>query len=232
MTKHLEVQIWSDIACPWCFIGKRRFEAALAEFPHKDEVDILWHAFELDPSAAKQTEVPFLERLAKKYGMPLATAEQRTRDITKLAAAEGLNFRFDIIQHGNTFDAHRLNHLALQQGKQDAVNEALMSAYLEQGVPIGDRSAIAKVAALAGLDPDAVAGVLESDAYEAEVRADEREAAKLGISGVPFFIIGRYAISGAQPKEVFTRALGLAWGEHAPVALADAPVCGPDGCPI
>lgn len=238
MTKKLRIDIWSDIACPWCHVGKRRFEAALATFPHKDEVEVTWRAFELDPSA-KARSMPesgaYAERLAKKYGMPVPVAEQRIQQLVDTAAAEGLAFRFDKIQPGNTFDAHRLVHLGLEQGKQDAVKEAFFRGYLEQGAAIGEKSDIAKIATDAGLDADAVAGVIESDQYADEVRADEREAAELGVNGVPFFVIGRYAISGAQPAEVFTRALTMAWNELAkplPVAFAEGAACGPDGCAI
>jgi predicted DsbA family dithiol-disulfide isomerase len=219
-------------------VGKRRFEAALAKFPHKDEVEIVWRAFELDPSA-KARSLPegsnYAERLAKKYGMPVPVAEQRIEQLVETAAGDGLTFRFDQIKPGNTFDAHRIVHFALEKGKQDAVKEKMLSGYLEHGAAIGDKAAVAKLATDAGLDADEVAAVLESDAYAADVRGDEQEAAELGISGVPFFVVGRYAISGAQPKEVFERALDLAWKEHSATPLqtfAEGAACGPDGCAI
>jgi predicted DsbA family dithiol-disulfide isomerase len=219
-------------------VGKRRFEAALAKFPHRDEVEVVWRAFELDPSA-KARSLPegsnYAERLAKKYGMPVPVAEQRIEQLVETAAGDGLTFRFDQIKPGNTFDAHRIVHFALEKGKQDAVKEKMLSGYLEHGAAIGDKSAVAKLATDAGLDADEVAAVLESDAYAADVRGDEQEAAELGISGVPFFVVGRYAISGAQPKEVFERALDLAWKEHSATPLqtfAEGAACGPDGCAI
>jgi predicted DsbA family dithiol-disulfide isomerase len=219
-------------------VGKRRLEAALAKFPHKDEVEIVWRAFELDPSA-KARSLPegsnYAERLAKKYGMPVPVAEQRIEQLVETAAGDGLTFRFDQIKPGNTFDAHRIIHFALEKGKQDAVKEKMLSGYLEHGAAIGDKAAVAKLATDAGLDADEVAAVLESDAYAADVRGDEQEAAELGISGVPFFVVARYAISGAQPKEVFERALDLAWKEHSATSLqtfAEGAACGPDGCAI
>ena len=235
----LRIDIWSDIACPWCHVGKRRFEAALAKFPHRDEVEVVWRAFELDPSA-KSRSLPdgegYADRLAKKYGMSVSLAEQRIQQLVDTAAGEGLAFRFDQIKPGNTFDAHRIVHFAREKGLQDAVKEKMLSGYLEHGAAIGDKADVAKLATDAGLDPDEVAAVLESDAHAAEVRADEREAAELGVSGVPFFVIGRYAISGAQPKEVFERALDLAWKEHSASRslqpLAEGAVCGPDGCTV
>lgn len=237
MAKKLAVEIWSDIACPWCYVGKRRLEAALAKFEHADEVEITWHSFELDPNA-KSRSMPegqaFADKLAKKYGMSVSFAEERIRQLVETAAAEGLAFRFDKIQPGNTFDAHRLVHLGLEQGKQGAVKEAFLSGYLEHGAAIGDKADVAKIAIDAGLDADAVTAVLEGDRFADAVRADEREARELGISGVPFFVVGRYAISGAQPPEVFTRALTLAWNDlaAAPVPLAEGAACGPDGCAI
>jgi predicted DsbA family dithiol-disulfide isomerase len=233
----LQIHIWSDIACPWCHVGKRRFEAALANFAHKDEVEVVWRAFELDPSA-KSRSLPegsdYAERLGQKYGMPKAMAEQRIQQLVDTAAGEGLAFRFDQIKPGNTFDAHRVVHFALEKGKQDAVKEKMLSGYLEHGAAIGDKSDIAKLATEAGLDADEVLAVLESDAHAADVRADEQEAAELGISGVPFFVVGRYAISGAQPKEVFERALEMAWQERKPAleTFAEGAACGPDGCAI
>jgi predicted DsbA family dithiol-disulfide isomerase len=234
----IRVNVWSDVACPWCYVGKRRFEAALAKFPHRDEVEIVWRAFELDPSA-KARNLPegskYAERLAKKYGMPVSMAEQRIQQLVDTAAGDGLSFRFDRIKPGNTFDAHRVLHFALEKGKQDAVKEKLLSGYLEHGAAIGDKADVARLATDAGLDADEVAAVLESDAYAVDVRADEQEAAELGVSGVPFFVIGRYAISGAQPKEVFERALDLAWKDHSAASLqtlAEGAACGPDGCAI
>jgi predicted DsbA family dithiol-disulfide isomerase len=235
MQKKLRVDIWSDIACPWCHVGKRRFEAALSTFEHKQDVEIVWRAFELNPSAKEReltTGGSYPERLAKKYGMSVDMAKQRIQQLVDTADGEGLAFDFEKIQPGNTFNAHRVVHFALTKGKQDAVKEAMLSGYLENGAAIGDKAAVETIAIGAGLDADEVHSVLETDAYAVDVRADEEEAAELGITGVPFFVIGRYAISGAQPVEVFQRALNLAHKELAPVEFAEGAACGPDGCAV
>ena len=232
----LHVDIWSDIACPWCYVGKRRLEAALARFSHAADVEIVWRAFELDPTAPRVRDpgVSYAERLSKKYGRGVAEAEGMIRRMTEVAAADGLDFRFDRIRSGNTFDAHRLIHLAHERGLQDAVKERFLRAYMTEGEPIGEPEALSRLARQAGLEADEVAAVLATDAYAREVRKDEDEARAIGISGVPFFVIGgRYGISGAQPAEILMRALDQAWSEtagKADVALAEGAACGPDGC--
>ena len=231
----LRIDIWSDIACPWCYVGKRRLEAALAQFAHRAEVEVVWRAFELDPSSPRVREGAGTqaERLARKYGGSVAQAESRLRQMTELAAVDGLDFRFDRMQSGNTFDAHRLIHLAHERGVQDAVKERLLRAYMTEGEAIGDPAALTRLAGEAGLDTDEVTAVLATDQYASEVRADEEEARSLGISGVPFFVVGgRYAVSGAQPAEVLLGALKKAWAEKAPVieTFAEGAACGPDGC--
>jgi predicted DsbA family dithiol-disulfide isomerase len=235
----LRIDIWSDIACPWCHVGKRRLEQALASFPHADQVAIVWRAFELDPSAPRvQPATPasqgrYARRLARKYGTSVARAEMMVAQMTAIASRDGLDFRFDRAQPGNTFDAHRLIHFALERGVQGAVKERFLVGYLSEGEPIGDREALVRMASEAGLDADEARGVLESDAYAREVRADERDAAMLGITGVPFFVFDRrFAVSGAQPTEVFEQALETAWGERegVPQPFAEGAACGPDGC--
>jgi predicted DsbA family dithiol-disulfide isomerase len=235
MAKQLNVDIWSDIACPWCYIGKRRFENALPQFPERAAVKVSWRAFELDPSAPAQQDMSesYPARLAKKYGNTVAQAQQRIDQVVQLAAAEGLPFDFVHIQPGNTFDAHRLVHLAHVRGLQDAMKERLLRAYLCEGVAVGDPTNLLRLADQVGLDVDEAQGVLSTDSYATAVRADQREAQELGISGVPFFRIGRYGVSGAQPAELLLRALSKAW-EELPEPLEsigdDATVCGPDGC--
>lgn len=237
--KKLRVDVWSDIACPWCHVGKRHLEQALERFPHRDEVDVLWRAFELDPSAPRELDerIAYGDRLAKKYGCPRAEADEMIRRMTETAARDGLDFRFDRIHPSNTFDAHRVLHLAQERGKQDAVKERFLRAYLTEGASIGDPETLVRLAGEAGLDPEEVRATLASDAFALDVREDEEEATELGIRGVPFFIVGgRYAISGAQPAEILLRALTLAWKDVAerPVAMAGegAEVCGPDGCAV
>jgi predicted DsbA family dithiol-disulfide isomerase len=232
----LRVDVWSDIACPWCYVGKRRLEAALASFPERGQVEVVWRAFELDPSAprVRDSSTSYAQRLATKYGTPLPRAQEMIQRMVEVAAADGLTFDFDRIQPGNTFDAHRLLHLAHERGRQDAVKERLLRGYMTEGEAIGQPEVLLRLATDAGLEPDEVQGVLSSDTYQREVRADEEEAHALGISGVPFFVLGgRYGISGAQPAEVLLRALGQAWSEMAPeLGHVEDAACGPDGCAL
>jgi predicted DsbA family dithiol-disulfide isomerase len=231
----LTIDVWSDIACPWCYVGKRRLEAALARFPHGDQVEVLWHAFELDPVAPRERDrsTSYAARLAKKYGTTTDRAEQMIQRMVDTAKKDGLDFHFEKIRSGNTFDAHRVLHLASIRGVQGAVKERLLRAYMTEGEPIGDPATLGRLAAEAGLDAGEVDDMLAGDLYADAVRADEGEAAELGISGVPFFVVGgRYALSGAQPTEVFVSALEQAWAELGPDASAfeEGAACGPDGC--
>jgi predicted DsbA family dithiol-disulfide isomerase len=210
----LTVEIWSDIVCPWCYIGKRRFEAALEAFEHRDEVTVMWRSFELDPAAPSAVEGTATERLATKYGMSLERAEGLHRDMTERAAAEGLDFRFDLAQSGNTFDAHRLIHLAATYGHQSAAKERLMRAYFTEGAAISDPETLIALMAEVGVDVDEARDVLSGDRFAEDVREDEQLAGQLGIQGVPFFVIDRrFGVSGAQPPEALVQALERAWGE-------------------
>lgn len=231
----LRIDVWSDIACPWCFVGKRRLEAALERFPHAAEVEVVWRSFELDSTAPREvdTSKSHAERLAKKYGMSVEQAQSRTEQLKQTARTAGIEFDFDHIRPGNTFDAHRLLHLAEKLGLQGAAKERFMLAYLSQGEAIGDPQVLQRLAVQAGLPAAEVERVLSSDAFGAEVRNDELQARELGINGVPFFVFDeRLAASGAQPAEVLLGALNQAWNERAPAATAleEGAVCGPDGC--
>jgi predicted DsbA family dithiol-disulfide isomerase len=232
----LRVDIWSDIACPWCYVGKRRLEQALARFAHKADVEIVWRAFELDPSAPRirDSSQSYAERLARKYGTRTEEAQQRIDQMVGVAARDGLEFRFDRIRPGNTFDAHRLLHLAHERGIQDAVKERMLRAYMTEGQAIGDPEALLGLAREAGLDEREAREVLDGDRYAAEVRTDEALARQLGISGVPFFVLdGRLGVSGAQAADVLLGALDKAWSELARPeveVLAEGAACGPDGC--
>lgn len=230
----LTVDVWSDIACPWCHVGKRRLQSALACFAHRDEVQVRWRAFELKPDAppVESSDVPYLERLASKYRTTTAQAQEMLDRMTEVAAGEGLDFRFDRIQPGNTFDAHRLLHLAAEHKRQDALKERFLCAYLTEGEPIGDPSTLKRLAVQVGLPGTEVDSVLNSDRFATEVRAEEREAQELGIHGVPFFLIGRrYAVSGAQPSDVLLAALKRAWEDRSSSkSYTEGAVCGPDGC--
>jgi predicted DsbA family dithiol-disulfide isomerase len=235
----MKVEIWSDVVCPWCYIGKRRFEAALDRFAHADEVEVTWRSFELNPSAPAVVEGDLVGRLAAKYGVTREKAEAMNERVTRIADDEGVTFRLDIARPGRTFDAHRVIHLAADRGVQDAVKEQLLAAYQCQGEPIGDHEVLVRAAVAGGLDEAEVRAVLADSQYEDEVRNDEREAEQIGVGGVPFFVFDRrYAVSGAQPPDVLLDALERAWSEHAPFkVLADADAdnetsCGPEGCDI
>src|SRR6478735_4269495 len=230
----LKLEVWSDIACPWCYVGKRRLESALKQFPHASQVELIWRAFELDPGAPRERprDVSHVEFIARKYGMSVAQAQKSTDHLVQLASAEGLAFDFTNIRSGNTFDAHRLVHLGLERGLQDAVKERMLKAYFEQGELMSDHGTLVRLASEAGLDAGEVTDVLAGDTFAAAVRAEEAEARELGISGVPCFVFDRrFAVSGAQSSEVMLNALTQAWSERAPAsALAEGAVCGPDGC--
>ena len=210
----MKIEIWSDIVCPWCYIGKRRFEAALSGFPHADAVQVVWRSFELDPDAPPSLGMPLTELLAKKYGMSLAEAKAANERVTALAAGEGLSYRLDIAKAGNSFSAHRLVHLAGTREIADAMQERLMKAYFSEGLAISDTEVLIRLAVEAGLDAGEARTALESGAFADDVRGDEERAAQFGINGVPFFAIEeRWGISGAQPLEAFTRALNESWKE-------------------
>jgi len=235
----MRVEIWSDIACPWCYVGKARFEKALAAFPHRDGVEVVHRSFELDPGRAKGDTGQVLPMLMNKYGMTEQQAREGERRLGENAAAEGLDYRTEGRDHGSTFDMHRVLHLAKERGRQDELIGLLYRANFaeERSVFDGDERLV-ELAVEAGLDEEEVRGVLADPGRYAEgVRADEREAAELGANGVPFFVLDRaYGISGAQPAEVFTQALEQAWGSRSPLTtLADAgdgEACGPDGCAV
>ncbi|MGW4346275.1 DsbA family oxidoreductase [Streptomyces sp. NPDC004690] len=239
----MRVEIWSDIACPWCYVGKARFEKALAGFAHRDRVEVVHRSFELDPHRAKDDVQPVLTMLTEKYGMSEAQAQAGEDNLGAQAAAEGLDYRTRGRDHGNTFDMHRLLHLAKEHGRQSELLDALYRANFaeERSVFAEGDERLAELAVAAGLDADEVRRVLaDPDAYADEVRADEREAAQLGATGVPFFVLDRrYGVSGAQPAEVFAQALAQAWQEHTPLTLLQdgdgdggADACGPDGCAV
>jgi predicted DsbA family dithiol-disulfide isomerase len=211
----MQVEIWSDVVCPWCYIGKRRFERALERFEHADAVEIVWRSFELDPTAPTDGDLDLIGRLAAKYGVPRTRAEAMNQRVTDIAETEGLHYRLDIARPGRTFDAHRLLHFAADHGRQDALKEALLAAYQTQGEPIADHGVLTRVAVGAGLDEDDVRQVLSGDKYASDVRHDEREARDLGINGVPAFVLDRrYAVSGAQPSEILLDALERAWADR------------------
>ncbi len=241
----MKVEIWSDVVCPWCYIGKRRFEAALARFAHRDEVEVEWKAFELDPAAASAApgEVApagsYRERLARKYGTTTAAAQQMIDTMTASAATEGLDFRFDRAVRANTFAAHQVIHLAGERGRQDAVKERLLRAYFTEGEAVGDPEVLVRLGSDVGLEAHEVRDALFSQRSAAAVRAEEAEAQAFGITGVPFFVLDRaLGVSGAQAADVLLGALEQAWSAAHPLVVvgggvtADGAACGPDGCAV
>jgi predicted DsbA family dithiol-disulfide isomerase len=213
----MKVEIWSDIACPWCYVGKRRFESALQQFEHADAVEVVWRSFELDPHAPRVHEESQNELLGRKYRLSAERVREMNERLTGEAGKEGLDFQLERVRVGNTFDAHRLVHLAAESGQADAMKERLMRAYFTEGGTVGEPETLRRLAGELGLDPRRADEVLASDAYAADVRADEARARALGITGVPFFAFDeRYGVSGAQPAEVLLVALRQAYEEMEP----------------
>lgn len=218
----MKVEIWSDFMCPFCYIGKRRFEAALNRFPQKDDIEVIYRSFELDPNAAYKPGVSMAELLSVKYGMSVEQAQASNDNITRQAAQLGLTYHLDKILHGNSFDAHRLVHFASQHGKMKEMTERLFFAYFTETRNLEDKELLADLAAEVGLSHGEATSVLKGDAFSAEVRADEEAAHRIGVRGVPFFVLGgKYAVSGAQPEEVFMDALEKAYGEEKPLILVN-----------
>jgi predicted DsbA family dithiol-disulfide isomerase len=210
----MQVEIWSDLVCPWCYLGKRRFERALESFGHRDEVTVVYRSFELDASAPPGVTTPTVERPAGKYGMTAGQADDAQRQMEQRAAQDGLEFRMDGLRSGNTRDAHRLLHLAKAHGVQAELAERLHRAYFTEQASIFDHSSLTGLAVEAGLDRDDVIRVLASQEYGDAVDTDEAMAAALGVNGVPLFVIDRrYGISGAQPPEVIAQVLDQAWAD-------------------
>lgn len=236
----MRIEIWSDVVCPWCYIGKRRLEKALATFEHADEVVITWRSYQLDPSAPTEPTHTVAEWLGAKYGGGADGGRQMIDRVEAVAAEEGLLFRHHSSLRVNTLDAHRLIHLALADGGpelQGRLKEALLSAYFVETVNVADHHELTRIAIEVGLEPARIAEVLAGTAYADAVEQDIREAASLGANGVPFYVIDRkFGVSGAQAAEAFTGVLERAWAESHPtlVGLVEAPanVCGPDGCAV
>lgn len=217
----MKVEIWSDVVCPWCYVGKRQFEHALSRFPHADQIELQWRSYELDPHSPTRVGLTMSQILQRKYGLTAEQAEQANQRMTGVAAGVGLEYHLDAVQPGNTFDAHRLAHLAALYGLGDAMEERLFVAYFTEGRSIADHASLAGLAAELGLDPDGVGAVLRGDDFAAEVRDDEARASSLGITGVPFYVIDEaYGVSGAQPADVLLQAMERAWSVSAGSAAA------------
>ena len=206
--KGMNVEIWSDIACPWCAVGKRRFEKALADFDRREDVTVTWRSFELDPQAPAERPGDRDAHLAAKYGMSVEQAREMHDVMTETAAGEGLDFRFQKARSGNTFDAHRITHLAAAHGRQDEMNERLLIAHFTEGELVSDHATLRRLALEAGLPEDEIDETLASDRYAEEVRGDEATARALGIGAVPTFVVDRrLGVSGAQPPELLGQLL-------------------------
>ncbi len=204
----MQVEIWSDVICPWCYIGKRRFEKALQHFAGRDRVQVIWRSFELDPNAPRQRSGTLEELLAKKYRVSLQEAAAMNARVVALAREVGLDYHLSIARPGNTFDAHRLLHFATSKQLGDRATERIMYGYFSEGLEVGERGALARLAPEFGLTEEEALAILESDAYTDEVRADEARAAAFDVAGVPFFLFdGKTAITGAQAVEVFAETL-------------------------
>ena len=229
----MRVDIWSDIVCPFCYIGKKRLEAAAEQAGV--ELEIHWHSFELDPEAPPRQEISNSERLAQKYNRTIAEVENMQRNIAEMAKAEGIEFNWENANSGNTFNAHRIVHLAQSKGLGSEAKEALFYSYMTQGLPIGERETLEDVASRIGLNPVEVDDVLDSEEFADFVKFDEQVAhEQLKVTGVPFFIFDqRVALAGAQPREVFLKVFEQTLetaNQTATEPSADAPVCNDDQC--
>jgi protein disulfide-isomerase len=210
----MKVDIWSDIRCPFCYIGKRKFEAALAQFEHKDDVTVTWHSFELDPSMKTQPDKNPYEYLAEIKGQSLHWSKQVHHQLAETAKAVGLTFNFGKVVVANSFDAHRLIQLAKTKNLGDEAKERLLKAYFTEGANISDSHTLIKLGTDIGLDQTQVEQVVKGDAFTADVRSDEATARRIGIGGVPFFVLDeQFGVSGAQSPETFLEALRHAWTE-------------------
>jgi predicted DsbA family dithiol-disulfide isomerase len=209
----VKIEIWSDVVCPWCYIGKRRLEHALRDFEHADQVEITWRSFQLNPDAPEGTAVPTLDYLAQRFG---PQAKTMTGRVAEMGRAEGLDLNFEKSLTVNTWDSHRVLHLAAELGLGDAAKERLLYAHFSEGADLSDPDVLAGLLGEVGVDPDRVRAVLASQEYSDVVRDDIIEAQRLGANGVPFFVIDRkYGISGAQPAEAFLNALRTAYADEA-----------------
>jgi predicted DsbA family dithiol-disulfide isomerase len=213
----MKVEIWSDVVCPWCYIGKRRFEEAMQDFAHRDQIEVVRRSFELDPTMPQEVIETHDEMLAKKFGTSIKQVKAMDARVTQLAAEVGLEYHLADAKPANSFDAHRIIHLAAQHGLEDKAEERFFHAHFVEGLQINDRATLVHLATEIGLDASEVEMALASDSYADDVRTDESLAQQLGITGVPFFVIDeKYGISGAQPTEVFQRTLEQAWNEAHP----------------
>jgi predicted DsbA family dithiol-disulfide isomerase len=226
----MKVEIWSDIVCPFCYIGKRRFEEALQKFSHADTVEVVWRSFELNPNARPEPGRTVHESLAEKKGISVAQAQQMGGQVTKMAQEVGLQYDFDRAVPANTFLGHQLIHLAAKHGRQNVAKERLMAAYYTEGQNLNDLDTLVKLAAELGLDAEEARTALMDGTYADAVRFDEYQAQQINVRGVPYFVFDdKYAVSGAQPSELFGEVLQTVWDEARPTVIADGAACDVDG---
>jgi predicted DsbA family dithiol-disulfide isomerase len=220
----MKVEIWSDVVCPWCYIGKRRFETAMSRFDGASEVDVIWRSYQLNPGQPRGVRQSIEESLAAKTGGTIAEVRAMNDHVTALAAAEGLEYHFERYRVINTFDAHRVGHLAQDHGLGEAIQERFLRAQLVEGQALDDPETLVRLSVEVGVPAAQVAEVLASQRYSAEVTADIREAHEIGVTGVPFFAVdGRYGIAGAQPAELFLEVLETARREASTTAANVTP---------
>lgn len=230
----MKVEIWSDVMCPFCYIGKRRFETALKKSAHKDEIEVEWKSFQLNPDMVTNPKININQYLADIKGWTLEQAEEMNAHVTGMAAEAGLTYNFDKAIVANSFNAHRFSHLAKKHGLGDAAEEQLFKAYFTDGKNTDDINTLIELGKAIGLNSADVKQTLESGAYAGEVREDITEAQRLGIRGVPFFVLDRkYGISGAQAVSVFEETIEKAFAEwqqqHPKLDIIEGDSCGPDG---
>ena len=229
----MKVEIWSDVVCPFCYIGKRKFETALAQFAHRDDVQVVWRSFELTPDFQPIPGESVYASLAKKKGVSVEEGRKMSDYMTTVAQEVGLSYDFDRTVPANTFLAHQLIHLGAHYGRQDAAKERLMAAYYTEGQNIGDLATLVRLGTDIGLDAAEIRAALLGGTYADAVRHDEYQARQIDVRGVPFFVFeDKYAVSGAQSPELFAEVLAKVWGELKPAltVVADGAACGPDGC--
>lgn len=229
----MQIHIWSDIRCPFCYIGKRNFTAALDKFQHKDKITVEWKSFELDPNLKTQTDINAIDHFMQSKGVDEVNAKGMFNRVTEMASGVGLNFKIEDIVTANSLNAHRLLQYAKTVGFADSTKEALLKAHLVDGKNIDDIAFLVNTAISVGMDKTAVEEIYKTDAFTYEVRQDEMEAKNLGISGVPFFVLNnKYGVSGAQPVEAFTEALEQAWEKHQKEQLTVLPTTGGESCDV
>lgn len=211
----MRIDVWSDFLCPFCHLGRRQLELAIAEFEHGDEVDVVWHSFQLDRAADAVVEGSNVERIAEKYGVSIEQMEETHRQMAEQAAEVGLDFQWDKAVGGNSYDAHRLHHFARSVGREKEFMDRLMTAWYSEGAAIGDHDTLVRLAADAGLEEDVVRGVLDSDSFGQDVRTDLALAHQIGITAVPTFVLDqKFGVSGAQGVESIRKAISYAWDDQ------------------